>query len=248
MKPTLVIRSYGLHVLVILVPLVFAVGQCYKTDFLGMIPSKAHNNNNGYINRNGSNGKSSSAMTLRVDKEIVDKLRSEANNKGMSLNALTNQALHRYVEWNTFEQGSGMVPVSAPVLVELLNRISEEEIINIAKTVGKNTARDLTLLVKGTMDVDSFICWFLARMKNCSVITENKENVYGEIWNNNNNNRIYVLKHALGYKWSLFHKTVLESVFYEILGLPIETHISDSTLMFKITEQVQTTRRYLTVR
>lgn len=227
-------RNYKLHILVILIPLVFAVGQCYKTDFLGTLPYKA-NNNSGYKYRNEST--SNPAITLRLDKEIVRKLRSEANDQDLSLNAITNKALRRYVEWNAFEQKSGMISISAPVLIELLRQINEEEIVSIAKTFGKNAARDITLLVKGKMDTASFVSWFLARMKNCSVIGEISQDIntegdgakkFGE--------KTYVLKHQLGYKWSLFHKTVLESIFAEILTVPLETQITDSILIFKIKE------------
>jgi hypothetical protein len=230
----MVAQDYKSHLLVILIPLVFAIGQCYKTDFLGTIPYKI-NSNSGYRYRKEST--SGPAITLRLDKDIVCKLKSEANNQDLSINAVTNQVLKRYVEWNIFEQKSGMISISAPVLIELLRRISEEEIVNIAKTFGKNAARDITLFVKGKIDTDSFVSWFLTRMKNCSVIEEINHSTstdgqgaknYGE--------KSYILKHQLGYKWSLFHKTVLESIFSEILSVPIETQITDSILMFRIKE------------
>jgi hypothetical protein len=39
------------------------------------------------------------------------------------------------------------------------------------------------------------------------------------------------LKHQLGYKWSLFHKTVLESVSRGISDMPIDIQISNLYLM-----------------
>ena len=227
-------QDYKLHLLVILIPLTFAIGQCYKTDFLGTLPYKT-TNNSGYKYRNNST--SNPAITLRLNKEIVRKLKSEANDQGLSINSVTNQALQRYVEWNVFEQRSGMISISGPVLMELLRRISEEEIVNIAKTFGKNTARDITLLVKGKMDTDSFVSWFLTRMKNCCVIGEISHGTRTDDQETKNySEKSYVLKHQLGYKWSLFHKTVLESIFSEILTVPIETQITDSILIFRIKE------------
>ena len=60
--------------------------------------------------------------------------------------------LHRYVEWNTYEQKTGMVPTSKPVLSELLDRTIEEELVHIARTVGKNTAVTISLFVKNNVD------------------------------------------------------------------------------------------------
>jgi hypothetical protein len=232
-------KIHSLRILVLLIPFVFAVGQCYKTDFLGTVPSKAISSN-GYKYKNGD--RSGSSITLRLDKEIESRLRSEADSQDTSINAITNKALRRYVEWNAFEHKSGMIPVSAPVLVELLCRISDEEIVNIAKTVGKDAARDITLLVKGKIDADSFVSWFLARMKNCSAIEEIKDSrMKSNEIDHGHSDKTYVLKHQLGYKWSLFHKTVLESIFHEILTIPIETRITDCILMFRIKGEIVVT-------
>jgi hypothetical protein len=173
-----------------------------------------------------TSNKKSRTSTFRISSETSYKLEAEAQDKGASFNALVNQVLRRYVEWNTFEQKTGMVPIPKPVLSELFDRTSEEELVHIAKIVGKNTAVAISLFVKNNVDVDSFVSWFLERMKNCSVLSREYGNVYSK----------YILKHELGYKWSLFHKTVLDSVFGEILHKPIQTEISCLNLMFKVTK------------
>ena len=142
----------------------------------------------------------------------------------VSLNAITNQALHRFVEWDRHEQRTRMVPVTAPVIRELLDRMTAEEIERIARTLGKNTVEEITLLVKKKVDVDSFVSWYLERMKSCSVVVEDDDD---EI------HKTYILSHELGYNWSLLHKTILESVFSQRLNVPLETQISSGTLAFR---------------
>ena len=68
---------------------------------------------------------------------MVNQLEDEARIKQISLNALTNQILHRFIEWGRYEQKTKMVPVTMPILNELLRKMTREEIENIAKTVGK---------------------------------------------------------------------------------------------------------------
>lgn len=68
----------------------------------------------------------------------------EAEHRQVSLNAISNQALDRFVKWYRHEQRTRMVSVTAPVLKELLDRMTVEEIENIAKTVGKNTVDNIT--------------------------------------------------------------------------------------------------------
>ena len=77
----------------------------------------------------------------------------------------------------------------------------------------------------GKMNPSSFISWFLSRMKNCSDIKE--------VLDKDTGMNIFVFKHELGENWSLYHKTVVESIFQDIFKEPIETSITDSTIIFK---------------
>jgi hypothetical protein len=61
-------------------------------------------------------------------------------------------------------------------------------------------------------------------MKSCSAIVEDKDD---------ESHIMYILRHELGYNWSLLHKTILESVFSQRLNIPIETQISNGTLAFR---------------
>jgi hypothetical protein len=46
----------------------------------------------------------------------------------------------------------------------------------------------------------------------------------------------YVIKHELGYNWSLYQKTLLELMFSQIFGKQIDTSIYDTTLKFQFRE------------
>jgi hypothetical protein len=116
-----------------------------------------------------------------------------------------------------------MVLLSRPVIKDLFQRLSKEEVIEIGTKIAKDAVYDAALFMKGKIDPDSFISWFLSRMKNCSEITSTKENGV----------RTYILKHDLGENWSLYHKTIVESIFTEVLQKPIHTSITSSTLVFK---------------
>ena len=39
------------------------------------------------------------SLTLRIDKEILDKLRKESEQKTVSVNTLTNQIIKSYIKW-----------------------------------------------------------------------------------------------------------------------------------------------------
>ena len=75
--------------------------------------------------------KKSQSVTFRLDSKVIDELRTEANNKEVSLNVLVNQVLKRYAEWDRYENKIGMIPVPRVILSNLI-----EQAISVAKSSG----------------------------------------------------------------------------------------------------------------
>ncbi|MGC2429158.1 MAG: hypothetical protein WA421_19145 [Nitrososphaeraceae archaeon] len=165
-------------------------------------------------------------MTFRVDEAIMTKLRHESEQREISLNTLVNQIFKHFVEWDVFESKVGMIPIARPIVVELFEKMTEDEIIEVAKRIGKNTVRDIALFMKNKVEIYSFLSWFEARMK--SSFLEIKHDI------ENNNTHVYIVKHDLGKNWSLYHKAVLELIFMELLGRPIDVITTSTTLSFRI--------------
>src|SRR5919109_541267 len=149
----------------------------------------------------------------------------------LSLNSLAEKdnIQKRYVEWDMYEGKAGMISLSRPVVKKLFEGLSKEEIINMSRDLAKGAVYNIALFMKGQgkLDVQSFVSWFLSRMKNCSEIIESKENYTST----------YIVKHDLGENWSLYHKTVLESIFTEYLQKPIQANMTDSTLIFTVEDR-----------
>ena len=216
--------NHTVYLILLLIPILSAVTKHQTGEFIYLGPYFTM-----FRSRRKLNGddfrlkKKFRTLTFRLDENVVNQLEDEARIRQISLNALTNQILHRFIEWGRYEQKTKMVPVTMPILNELLRKMTREEIENIAKTVGKNTVEEITLIVKKSLNVESFVSWYLERMKSCSVIVED----------NDNETQMYILSHDLGYNWSLLHKTILESVFSQRLNVPLETQISNGTIAFK---------------
>jgi hypothetical protein len=168
--------------------------------------------------------KKTTTITFRIDSNVMNKIYSKAEQEGITLNTLINQILKRYVEWDMYEGKAGMVPINKLVLKKLFQGLSEEEVINMSRDIAKIAVYNTALFMKGKgkLDGDSFVSWFLSRMKTCSEIMENKEN----------GTSTYTIKHDIGMNWSLYHKTILESIFMENLQKPVQTSMTDSTLTF----------------
>jgi hypothetical protein len=112
-------------------------------------------------------------------------------------------------------------------MVQLFENISEDKIVEIASNVGRSAVKDIALFMKHRIDIDSFLEWFETRMKTTSVELSHQRA------EDNNNNIIhsYILKHDFGNNWSIFHKTIFESILQEILGKQLK-NVSVTPTMF----------------
>jgi len=162
--------------------------------------------------------KKTETTSFRLDSHVLDKLRSESESEGVSLNVLANKIFTRYVDWDMFEPKVGMIPVAKPIVSALFEKLSEQETIDLAKRIGQSIVSDISTFMKGSMDIDSFVSWFVTRMKMSDFEMNHT------IKNSTNN---YIIKHDLGYNWSLYHKTVLELIFNDVFGRKIDFNIND---------------------
>jgi hypothetical protein len=162
--------------------------------------------------------KKTETMSFRLDSNVLDKIRVESESQGISLNVLANKIFSRYTEWDMFEPKVGMVPIAKPIVSALFGKLTEKETIELAKKIGQSIVSDIATFMKGTMDVDSFVSWFVTRMK----ISDFEMNNTVE-----NEKHTYIIKHDLGYNWSLYHKTVLQLIFNDVLEKKIDSEIND---------------------
>ncbi|GBH33714.1 hypothetical protein NZNM25_05050 [Nitrosopumilus zosterae] len=162
--------------------------------------------------------KKTETMSFRLDSQILDKLRAESESQGVSLNILANKIFARYVDWGMFEPKVGMVPIAKPIVTALFQKLSEQETVDLAKQIGKSIVSDIATFMKGSLDLDSFVSWFITRMK----ISDFELNHTIQ-----NSTHSYIIKHDLGYNWSLYHKTVLELIFNDAFEKRIDFKIKD---------------------
>ena len=160
-------------------------------------------------------------LTFRIETKTLEKIREEGGNNQISVSNLINKILKRYVEWDSYEPKVGMIPMTKPVITTLFNMMSEEEILDLVLNFGKNVVQDIAYFMKMKSDPDSFLTWFEIRMRRSFVEFNHLQE---------NDRHIYVLKHDLGYNWSLYHKKILEKIFNEIFNKSIIIAITDIML------------------
>lgn len=178
-------------------------------------------------------------MTFRIDDDVMQELEHTAEQQHISLNTSVNHILRRYVDWDMhLENNAGMIPMSKSVLDSLFKNMSIDEVVKLAKEIGVSAIHNVALFMKGTLEPDSFMSWFLSRMQNSSASINLSTGENGIF-------RRCVIKHDLGYNWSLYHKTIVESIFYEILHQPIKVGMTDSTIIIELGDNKKTSSEAL---
>jgi len=163
-------------------------------------------------------------MTFRLDEGVLTTLREESERRHVSLNTMVNQILQRFIEWDMYESKVGMISLFRPVAAQLFKKMNKQEIIELASSIGRDATNDAALFMKSTVDLESFLSWLDIRLRSSSV--EISHNI-------KNGSHTYILKHDLGENYSLYQKTILELIFNNVLGKPIDCSFSDTILSLR---------------
>ncbi len=162
-------------------------------------------------------------MTFRINRRVIESFRKESEKSGISMNVLVNQVLSHYVEWDSFEPRIGLIPFPKAVLGKIFAEMSADQVSRLASSVGKDTAIDMAIFMKGRIDVLGFISWIEARMGNSGFeIVHRVDSAKGI--------HTTTIKHDLGKNWSLYLKIMLESILADFFKKQSDFVISDSML------------------
>lgn len=162
--------------------------------------------------------------SFRLDEDIVEKIEQQAENNNTSLNAEVNNVLRKYVEWGMTANKVGMIPIVRPIVSEIFQMMTKEQVIALAN-VAKNVIHDTVLFMKGNLTLESTLSWLKTRLEHCSEVNY-------VIENNGANPQIKaIFKHDLGENWSIYHKLVLDYIFYEIGKYTVGIEATPTTLI-----------------
>lgn len=175
------------------------------------------------------NGKTEyETVTFRLAENITDAIHIESKSRVTSINHLANIILRRYMENNILESHMGIMFLTKPVAVELFKKKSEKEVIDVAKNIAKNSISNSLLFTSGKIDLKVFLQWlerqFNERPFNFRHLIEH-------------NHHIYIIRHELGFKYSLYLKTIIEEFLKDYLEKEPNFTISDEVLVFRFINQ-----------
>lgn len=163
-------------------------------------------------------------VTFRIDKTVLDKIKSHATFERITLNALVNQLLAHAVDWDVVASKSGWVPVPKALLMSWFDKLDDKEIISIAEEKGKHVSRDMLFAMKGKYDVWEWISVLRGRAKAAGFSFTQLDD---------KNEVKFIMRHDMGMKWSKHFKTFYESAFKE-LGCNVKFDLTENTIIYRL--------------
>ncbi|MDE1861618.1 MAG: hypothetical protein KGI33_01770 [Thaumarchaeota archaeon] len=169
-------------------------------------------------------GEKNKTVTFRIDKEVLDKIKSHAAFERITLNALVNQLLTHAVDWDLVAAKSGWVPISKEMLIAWFDRLDDKVIQSIAEEKGRMISRDMLYAMKGKYDIWQWISVLRGRAKAAGFSFTQLED---------KNDLKFIMRHDMGLKWSKHFKAFYEAAFKE-LGCTVKFDLTENTIVYKL--------------
>lgn len=167
--------------------------------------------------------KKTQTITFRLLSSLIEDLKKDAEFEKINLNSLITKILSNHIQWERFERKVGLLPMTKPFVKDAINRMTLDEIINLAEKIEKQTVSDIVVMMKNNPTIKDVIdilrSWLnVAWMQHLVERTEKSYN--------------FKIQHDLGEKWSLYVKTMITELFNDVLGKRVDVKITKNTISF----------------
>jgi len=164
-------------------------------------------------------------ITFRLDKDILERIGLEAEQKGVSMNSVAQNVFSDYFGWSAYAPKAGMIPLHKTVLSMMVDRLPEKDIIEIADLFGKVKVKNMILVLRNEYNAGAFLDVLDSWLKSSSVSFTKHINHETEV---------YTVTHELGIKWSIYLSHMLQVIFDDIGLKEVIFEKTDDIVMFKI--------------
>lgn len=176
---------------------------------------------------NPSSSKRSENVSFRLNKDIIAKLKREAEQKQISLNTLTNQIFDFYVNFTT-SAFADMLPIPKVAVMDLLEGYSEDQLKAHAERVYKKVGLDIIYQLRARYDFESVLDVWEYRLRASGV-------PYKHIIDEHNKDRhTFIIQFGMGKKWSLVAAETMKRYFEPVSTRKAEYTITDNTVIIMV--------------
>lgn len=167
----------------------------------------------------------SESITLRIEKLILDELRSEADQRMESVNTLVNQIIKSYIQWHKPAKKAGLGYFSKVLLAKSMNHLTDEKVIQITEEFCNHHLKDISNMLRTSNTFPSFMSGLRSWLDSSG---------YNFRYDISNGIDIYVIQFDLGRNFSLYFKTQMQLVFRQFNLKNAEAEMTDNTVILRI--------------
>jgi hypothetical protein len=162
-------------------------------------------------------------ITFRLPVNLINELRKDAELAKINLNTFATKIFMSHIQWERYERRMGFLPMTKPFLKEAINQMTSDQIINMAQRIEIENFKNIFTFTRQNHDIDSFIDllrnWLTVSWMDHTIV-------------NRNGSYYFNIEHDLGFKWSLYVKTLVSELYQDLLGKKVEIKISDNVISF----------------
>jgi len=159
--------------------------------------------------------------SFRISETAFVALEEEAKKRNISVNTLVNQLFLSFATFDRYFQKFGMLKISKVAYRKTLGAVSDEEVIELAREVARNSGKVVNLARYGTISLKGILDW----LKDLSDYANWFQ--YNEV-QSREGKRVITLTHDLGTKYSTFMVAYAQELFGQIPLAPKLTSTEDS--------------------
>lgn len=166
-------------------------------------------------------------VTFRIPSSSINQLREESKKKQVSLNTLVNQILKDHLDWHIYAAQARMFPVPRSLFSRIVDKLTDEELSELAVTNAKKDFVDIGLLLRGEFTLSSFLN-ILENWLRISSIPYKRET--------NNGLHNFIIQHDMGRNFSFLIKELYRYILEEMFDRKSDFTITDNTVIFSYRE------------
>jgi hypothetical protein len=168
--------------------------------------------------------KTTESVTLRFHKDVLDRLRKDAQDKQISLNTLLNQIAIQHLDWHAHAAKAGFITVRKNNIMKMLEKISEREIIEIAERTARES-KEFVMMLRNEYSLISALD-----------VIETWIEIAGYSYRHEvrGSEHFFIVQHDMGIKWSLFIREIYRFVFEDFGLARVDFDSSENALSFRV--------------
>ena len=183
---------------------------------------------NSYNNNKRIKRKKTATISFRIDSEYDKLLRSEAEEKKVSLNTLANQIFGEHLEWQRYIERFGTIVMSKDAFKLILEFLTEDKVVDLAVNIAAKAPKEFVLFKWKHLSSDNVINFVRMFFAHCG---------YGQYdYVKDQSTNKFSIRHELGQKGSLFLTTYIKTVLKSTLGIDSETITTDNSITISFRE------------